>query len=116
MKNNMTTEKLTDLKLGKDKDGYFLTAKYLREDDHTVTEVTIPKLLLPIRNYPNVECEHGYFGLVYRIDIGFGELVACKDDKLGHFSEKVVKEKVTEMTLAEVEKKLGYKVKIVSEK
>lgn len=116
MKTTVIDQRLTDLKLGKDNEGYFLTAKYLSEDNHRVTEITIPKIRLPLRNYPSTECEIGVCGTHHRVDLGFGMLPMCLDDKLGYFIEKVIEEKVTEMTLAEVEKKLGYKVKIVSEK
>ena len=38
------------------------------------------------------------------------------DSHWAYVVEKVLEEKSTEMTLEEIEKKLGYKVKIVSEK
>lgn len=47
--------KLADLKLGKDEQGYYLTAKYLVEDDHRIKELTIPKIVLNILSDPSIK-------------------------------------------------------------
>lgn len=112
---------LKDLGLVKDENTneYYLTATYRVEDENEIRGVTIPKIKLPVvqdslmvdvdtkstRLFPDVSIAMGFGTL----DIEYG-----KDGKW--FYETVIHEKVHEMTLEEVEKKLGHKVKIVSEK
>ena len=109
---------------------YYISAKYRVETDHEVKEVVVPKIELPILKDVSKgisfrkEISEGWFGNpkcdVY-IDVGRGELTLRKDSILGYpgshyFIEKVIEEKKTEMTVEEIEEKLGYKIKIVGEK
>lgn len=120
---NDTKVELTDLVLKKDKDGiYYLGAKYRVEDDKAVREVHIPKILLTV-NRSNVtirrdDCYREDFIHISHpeVDIGFGYLPLCIDDpcNMTYFTETVIEEKIHELTLDEIEKKLGYKVKIVN--
>lgn len=52
----------------------------------------------------------------YEINLGFGDLkgFAYDSDKL--VTEVLIKERIEEMTIEEIERKLGYKVKIVNKK
>ena len=59
----------------------------------------------------------GYFGDDCTIDMGFGPCMVTKGGRANvYFTETVIEEKTHEMTLDEIEKKLGYKVKIVNKK
>lgn len=121
----MFKSKLKDLELLWDPDHkeYYLRAKYEVEDDHSVREVIIPHITLPVRSHSTPD-----FGLYYGnklVNIGFGEMVMrpCDIEIPGHdtikdacYVEHTIKEKPQEMTIEEIEKKLGYKIKIVGEK
>lgn len=118
----MEKSKLYHLELHKDKVGYYLSATYTKEDDHRISEVYLPKIRMALHQAPAVivctEEKPYSMGHITRqyVDIGFGK-VLLEEGKDGYaYIERVIEEKTTEMTLAEVEKKLGYKVKIVSEK
>lgn len=101
---------LTDLKFQKGSDGmYYLAAKYRVEEEHRIKECIFPKIILPVDEYhaPLIHlstCDDGR-----SIDIGFGDLPVPVPP-----IEKVIEEKVQELTIEEIEKKLGYKVKIVA--
>lgn len=114
---------LKGLKLDKDIGGYFLSATYLIEDLDSIRELYVPNIRLPIwvkDTVINLRAEPmGYFFAESTIDMGFGELplgkikdTSCR--KPVFFKETVIKEKTKEMTLEEIEKKLGHKVKIVN--
>lgn len=112
---NTKNTKLTDLSLGHDSFyGYYLSAKYRVEDEHSVRELEIPVIRLDISpNYVAIRQE----GLVcpeYEADIGFGYLSLARMPEMPYYTERILEEKTHEMTLDEIEKKLGYKVKIVN--
>ena len=50
----------------------------------------------------------------YLCSFGLGDLSLYSDDDGYLYHEKIIEEKTKEMTLEEIEKKLGHKVKIVS--
>ena len=100
---------LTDLQLHKDGNGYYLSAKYTVDEEHRTKEVSFPKIVLPTCHAPLVLIGSSNMHGNDYIDIGFGELPVGAPPV-----EKVIKEKVQELTIEEIEKKLGYKVKVVS--
>lgn len=107
---------LTDISLHCDVYGHYLSAKYRIEDNSSIRELNIPKIRLKI-NHGFVEIKHEDGScFTPRINMGFGDLpLDHYRDQVGvYFTEKVLEEKVHEMTVDEIEKKLGYKVKIVS--
>lgn len=59
-------------------------------------------------NHNTYDCEEG--DLVFDTGIKAPKIIKS------YYSETVIKEKTHEMTLEEIEKKLGYKVKIISKK
>lgn len=121
--------KIKNLKLNYDKDEkqYYLSAVFRLEDKFAVKELTVPRIVLDIKDgliikedsdpyypYPNVNRP------MY-IDMGFGCLPIKSDIIKGHpgyryYICETIEEKTQELTLSEIEKKLGYKVKIVAEK
>lgn len=99
---------------------YFLKAVYRRVTPHKVEEVTIPKIELPV-NHKDFELDVSYFNPSViceysTIDIGFGKLPIYKDDNGTYATCRVIEERAEKMTLSEIEKKLGYKIELVSEK
>lgn len=98
---------------------WYLSASYLCEDESEVYQIDIPNILLPIlTDYLPTLTQGGSDPRDWHmaIDLGVGELEVCKD-KNGVYYTKTVKEyKTKEMTIEEIEKKLGYKVKIVNNK
>ena len=109
---------LKNLELHKDAFGYFLSAEYLIEDDKRVKEIRFPRLNLRINTHQF--CIRTEYGQTY-VDIGlYDDLLAQPeiDQKTGRrvaFIEEILEEKTKEMTVAEIEKKLGHKIKIISE-
>lgn len=117
IQNNGKDRKITvkDAKLRKDMNGYSLDLKYTIETPSEISELHIPRLMLPISNRDIVinTDEYYYGGRLCTADIGFGPCRLLESD--GRYcTVKVIEEKTKEMTLEEIEKKLGHKVKIVN--
>lgn len=127
----MTKSKLKDLELFWDPDHkeYFLRAKYETEDEHRVTEHIIPHIVLPVNNSFEV-CANNLSTLAWARDItcniGFGELQLREADVYipgddepftkACYVSRVIKETPQEMTIEEIEKIFGFKIKIVGDK
>ncbi len=103
---------LDGLKLNRDDQGYYLSAQYTIEDRGTIKEVCFPKIRLKIGE-DRLHIEYTYNSC--RVDMGCGSWLVEPNIIGVYYTEKVIGEKIYEMTLSEIEKKLGYKVKIVSE-
>lgn len=109
---------LKDLQLKHDSCGFYLTATYMIEDANSVRKLEIPKIRLKV-NPGCVRLSVDTEPFCDRIaDIGFGwcELYHTGTREHIYFTETVIEEKVHEMTMDEIEKKLGHKVKIVNKK
>lgn len=119
----MEDYELVDLQLYKEEVAknavcYYLSAIYRYENDSGVYEVHIPKIELPIRDVAMRTPIHSKY-IYYEnptIDIGFGDMRMFPDAEGGMIYERLIEEKIHDMTLDEIEKKLGYKVRVVSEK
>ena len=90
------------------------------ENEHRKVEITIPRidLLVNTSRIPTINHEllYGERFRDYTIDI-FGTTLPLRRDETGNvYYEKVIKEYPQKMTLAEVEKKLGHKIELVSDK
>lgn len=110
---------LKDVELIKEKDpliggriNYYFSITYIRTDRFGKQEINYPRVYLPIfrTTLPYVSSVHSDSLL----DIGLGELPLKPgpDGKL--FTVKQIEEYPREMTLEEIEKQLGHKVKIIS--
>lgn len=99
---------------------YFLGLTYEFEDaQENVHEVYISRVPLPVYDQGIPEIKHkSVYTMGSRIstgdsiDIGYGDVDLPSDYVL---IDTIVKYGIKEMTLEEIEKELGYKVKIVSE-
>jgi hypothetical protein len=109
---------LKDVKLIKNKYGYCLDLTYRVEDDKEIREFNIPSLRLPIdENRFVIRNEHSEYYNNYFADIGFGLRRMFGTDGCDRnpcYTIKTIETKTKEMTLDEIEKKLGHKVKIVN--
>lgn len=103
--------------------GYYLKAEYLRENDKGLYKGTIPRIALPVnldsiricQDHPN--CGHYGYYINTTIDLGFGKLLIMRDPRENYtHKEELIEEKIHDLTLEEIEKKLGYKVRIVNGK
>ena len=111
--------KIEKVEIDKDGLGYFIHIIYKVENEKGIYLIDTPKLALPIRNTPSIREEFSNLCCTNRciFDLGFGELYARRGnghDRLYTITE--LEKKTHEMTIEEIEKKLGYKVKIVAEK
>ena len=97
---------------------YYFKVDFDYEDDYAYYKGKIERIPFDFRLYSIKMRNDGYsFNSKTKITADLG---MCKDmeihpNKNGeYFTLTVVKEKIYEMTMEEIEKKLGYKVKIVS--
>lgn len=108
-----TWNKIENLELIKENDGkYYINLSMVVESDLSVDRLKT-KLKLPI-NVKNIMVNSdisAYGCRNFYVNLGFGDL-RCVN---GIEYENIYK-KEQEMTLSEIERKLGYKVKLVSEK
>lgn len=110
--NNIRVD-LIDVSLNKDGMGYYLSPRYRVENDTCVKEIYIPKARLKI-NFHQVGVDLDTFKNNYMCNLGFGNLELYADDD-GHVYYEIIKEeKIHDMTLEEIEKRLGYKVRIIT--
>lgn len=109
---------LKNAELYKEDGFYWLKLIYEVEDDKEVAEIFIPKVSLPLRlNECALNHATMFHGIVDPPTISLHEgieLTVHKDKDGIVYGKRVLKEKVHELTMDEVEKKLGFKVKIVN--
>lgn len=128
---NEKTHKLTNIELVEDDGQYYLSVEYLIEDANRIKKLTIPRVEIPFNSkvipeiteeYDEEYWEIGRFGerlcrwpeTHWAIKTGYGNTMKiAKLDGISYTVE-TIKEKEHEMTIEEIEKKLGYKIKIVS--
>lgn len=105
------------------KEEFYLRLVYEFEDQTGKYEVIIPHLMLPINPNKLILTEERDDYTMHRYhhaDIGFGHCMLRKgighDSKAeAYYTVKELEKKVHKMTVADIEKKLGYKIEIVSE-
>lgn len=112
MKMPRTTIK--DVKLVQEGDAYYLNLTYECEDEKALYMLNVPRVALPCLNDPYINAG-GDNGAAIGF-IGGVRLLIHRDMNGALFSKVVIKEKIHKMTVAEIEKKLGYKIEIVSDK
>ena len=110
--------KLMDVKLDKGNNHYFLTLTYQGKDYKGNKKKKIFKHVpLPLYSYPrdisfylSTNCTQN----VTDMDFGFGSISLFPNTF--EVTDRIVEYATKEMTLEEIEKKLGHKIKIVTEK
>ena len=117
-------QELKKAELWRDEDTgqYFFRLEYLCEDDAEVYRLIFPKvetgipLMLPYADY-NCSMFPGINIAKIAFHLCDGEDHIAYPDKNGNwFYREIVSVKNHEMTMEEIEKKLGYKIKIISKK
>ena len=116
---------------------YYLELVYIVEDENSIRKVTLPRVMLPINNITSIDT--GTFTVGGYVDNciiktnGYGESVKFKVEKTSlpyknkygksvdiikpyYHVEEIIEKKYKEMTLEEIERKLGCNIKLVSEK
>lgn len=124
----MDTCKLTDVKIYKDEEGYYLRLEYEKEDDLKISKMVIPKARLPLYDKPDFVDVSYCLSRATKAEIGDGIILkldkAAPPAKIGKAVlcvpcwEQLIRGKkpTKEMTIEEIEKALGHKVKIVGDK
>lgn len=107
-----------EIELYKEDNRYFFRVDFDYEDDCAVYKGHIEKIPF---NFRLIRLGTGYDDLTINkrcvVNLGLKEnMEVLPDDKSCFFTLTVVKEKIHEMTIEEIEKKLGYKVSIVNKK
>lgn len=108
-------------KMYEEHDKYYIDVTYLYEDDRFVKEIRFPKIHIPLTEFRGdidhvpVDRRWQPFGMETRILLGNLSMPLCEKNGVT-YEEHIIEEKVQEMTLEEIEKKLGQKIKIVSKK
>ena len=108
--------RLVDIKVNKEDMGVTLDLTYEYTDvignvhEHVITRVPLPLYFNPI----NIETKFEFFSDLYHhgrtIDVGYGDVYLFEDSIV---KDRIIKYAEKEMTIEEIEKKLGHKVKIV---
>ena len=115
--NKLESQKVEDINISFNKDinSYVINISYRHTDrEGNVDIISIRDLPIPIKPYPDITRSIAYCGCETSIDLGFGSLefypgVTSYETRRIHTATK-------EMTIEEIEEKLGYKVKIVGDK
>ena len=117
----MRKHELTNVELVEEDGQFYLHVTYTLEDDSRIEELDIPRVVIPFNryDYPDTGCDsHGFWVNHYLYNSG--EKLRLKsvdrDDEHNIYTIKLIKNKTHKMTVSEIEKKLGYKIEIVSEK
>lgn len=100
----------------KSKDWY-LKLEYRCEDEAGVYKITYPKVLIGLPNHPYLKQTFGWFPgcEAQRLPSKFEDGFLVLPDKSGNFFyQETISKKTHDMTLKEIEKKLGYSVRIIS--
>ena len=120
--------KLTDVNLVKECENYYLSLRYTGENNKEKYQLDIPRVILPLSKHTvtiNRECYHDYdllsprdasfFTPDMKLQMNNGSLMKLQADSTGAtYILKIIETKTQEMTLEEIEKQLGHKVKIVN--
>lgn len=106
-------KEIENLEIVKENGKYYINLSVILDSENSVDRCKA-KAILPVDTYKFSVLEKGFYspysGMF--IDFGLGDL-RCVDDKITY--ENIYK-KEREMTISDIERKLGYKIKLVSEK
>ena len=122
MKKGESKVTLKNVELYNDKNGYYLSLEYEEETIDGIYRIEIPKADLRI---PCDRCDiytepSSYLTLYYAdqyLRVGEGDKILLRPGLTGgKYIKTLIKKKTREMTLSEIEKELGYNIKIVNDK
>ena len=115
---NKYISQLKNLKLYKEDGQYYLDATYVNESIGEICEINVPKIKLPFAVLAKDEIvidQSTYYNLYSSAYIQSGSCIFPieKNDGL-YLTIKRIEEKTKDMTIEEIEKQLGHKVRIVN--
>lgn len=113
----LETQKVEDVNISYNPEiGYVIDISYRRTDKNgNVDIISISDIPIYIANYPIIDHQFNVYDCCdTHIDLGFGKL-QFHPTKTKHESRRIYTA-VKEMTLEEIEKELGHKIKIVGSK
>lgn len=112
---------LKDVKVIKDGDSFYLKLIYEYENSEAIHKVTLPMVYLPacLQNIPDIKstCFSSY-GIQINQDV-LPVIKGTVKTEYGSVKDvcivdEIIKQKIHEMTVEEIEEKLGYPIKIIS--
>ena len=104
-----------NISFNQDINSYVIDVSYRRTDiEGNVDIISIRDLPITITPYPDVIRNISYCGCETSIDLGFGSLEFYP--RVTSYETRRIHTATKEMTIEEIEEKLGYKVKIVDNK
>lgn len=117
---------LVSAELYKENDLYFLRLKYIIENDDEIIELEIPRARICLNNVPIINgydidnSYSAYLGRHYELVLGnnmYSLYPGTNSERVNnvYYTEKRSPKKSKKMTIEEIERKLGYKIAIVSE-
>ena len=97
---------------------YCFSVEYIEEDDKQIRKYRIPRIFLPISNNPTTSAKSDIDTrkLEQYIDLGFGDLRMLPDKSGNTGYMEIIKEKTLDVTMEEIERKFGQKIRIVNKK
>lgn len=107
----MENVRLKSFKTYEEEGLYFAHIVYQYEDNRGLWELTVPKVRIPVEPY-RFDLKHGPDGST--LDFGVGKCCMYPVDMDVYARKVLIEEKIHEMTVEEIEEKLGYRVKIVN--
>lgn len=110
---NRNIKEIENIEFVEEDNKYYINLSVIIETESSVDRCKA-KLKLPF-NMDAIKISRemrGYGTYGTFMDLGFGDL-RCVDDKVEYEN---IRKKEREMTLSDIERKLGYKIKLVSEK
>ena len=101
-----------NISFNKDINSYVINISYRHTDrEGNVDIISIRNLPITVKPYPDFNRDISYFECETSIDLGFGSLVFYPG--ITSYEINRIHTVTKEMTIEEIEKKLGYKIKIV---
>lgn len=115
---------LNNLEVYHDDGRYYLKATYRVEQSDGIYELVIPKIQTPFTVLCSVGIveDNGNSGLnqmsrtIYWLKTGGESIRMLPDENSSFYNLKLLESKVVEMTIEEIEKRLGHAIKIIKEK
>ena len=126
----MAKTTLDEVRLYEEDGQYYISAKYTYEDDSVIKEIIVPKIVIPFCHDEvygiHIEKEYPEPRFIrtrpeWYINTGLGKLKLEKGSLPGYgcpniYSEKIIERKTHDMTIEEIEKILGRKIRVVGDK
>lgn len=108
--------KVENARLYEEDGKFYIDVTYLYEDDEVVKRIRFPKIRIPVELFKGSNYRVFLSSSTYYVKLGGYNLFAERNKDGVCYIEEIVEERPIEMTLDELEKKLGHKIKIINNK